>query len=373
MQDGLSGRDSCPVLDAMVADKAFARSVICIVGAGLSGIEAAKIFSADEPRPVLIVEKADHAGGIWVRAANVESRVQVDPVSFAPIEDAQPVRAVCASDCFDTMARPRAEVLSRLAEDARPLNIAFRTEVLAFTVLPDSVLIRLRLRDGAIVETEVAQLHVRTGCLDTPVAANFPNAHLFEGRLAAGVGSDIALEEFAGKRVVIVGMGAFAVENVRRALQGGAASITVVARSYKPLFPEYATYQLRRTMAETNIDEYASFVKMWRHVHQILVAGARACGAEELSINEETVRWIGGEPCVLFANGVPPMSCNTLLLALSYGACSIVRGTVAGFVKHGVTLDSGAVLEADVVVSCLGFRFFFLFVPRFAVPLTSLE
>jgi cation diffusion facilitator CzcD-associated flavoprotein CzcO len=358
----LRGREACAVLDTLVVDEAFARSVICVVGAGLSGIEAAKIFSKDEPRPVLVLEKGDYIGGVWVRAANIESRVQVDPVSFAPIEDPQPVREPCVADVFDTMARPRAEVLKRLAEDARGLNIAFRTEVLWFEVLPASVRVRLLLRNGAVVQTEVAQLHVRTGCLDVPIASCFPRAEVFRGRLAAGVGSDVALADFANKRVVIVGMGAFAVENVRRALQGGAATITMVARSYKPLFPEYATYQLRRKMAETAMDDYDSFVKMWRNVHQILSTGAHACGAEAISLNEETVRLIDGEPSILFANGVPPMSCNTLLLALGYGACHIVRGTVASFTEDGVTLSSGRTLGADMVVLCLGFRcniFFF--------------
>jgi hypothetical protein len=53
------------------------------------------------------------------------------------------------------------------------------------------------------------------------------------------------------------------------------------------------------------------------------------------SINDETCKFVGGEPSFLFNNGVPPMSCNTLLLALAYKACTLVRGTIEAFYEKG--------------------------------------
>lgn len=41
-----------------------------------------------------------------------------------------------------------------------------------------------------------------------------------------------------GKRVVIAGMGAFAVENVRTALEHGAAHVTVVGRRHGTICPK---------------------------------------------------------------------------------------------------------------------------------------
>lgn len=58
----------------------------------------------------MVFEKSGEAGGIWLRAANRESRVQVDPVSYAAIEDPCPVRSMDDSDVFDNFSKPTAEV-----------------------------------------------------------------------------------------------------------------------------------------------------------------------------------------------------------------------------------------------------------------------
>lgn len=223
-------------LEELIGNASLALQTICIVGAGLSGIEAAKIFGEGGRRHVVLFEKSGVCGGIWARAANDESRVQVDPISFAPIEDEKPVRVPDASLVFDNMALPRAEVLQRLLKDAASLKVQFNAEVVDFVTKPTTVEIKVK-HMGVVHTLEVAQLHIRTGCLQDPVKPSFAASRNVGPRLVHGVGNDIAVQDFRGKRVVIVGLGAFAVENVKRALQGEAASITIVARSFKPLFP----------------------------------------------------------------------------------------------------------------------------------------
>ena len=66
------------------------------------------------------------------------------------------------------------------------------------------------------------------------------------------------LDEFAGQRVVIVGMGAFAVENTRRALRGGAKSVTVLSRRFdKLLFPERISYVLRNVECDVSSSSFS--------------------------------------------------------------------------------------------------------------------
>lgn len=76
------------------------------------------------------------------------------------------------------------------------------------------------------------------------------------------MGGDVSLEDFQGKRVVVVGMGAFGVENVRRALRGGASSVTLLSRRFdKLLFPERVSYLLRSRLQASDAFEDENLVR----------------------------------------------------------------------------------------------------------------
>ena len=90
----------------------------------------------------------------------------------------------------------------------------------------------------------------------------FPGVEGFEGVVRRGMGGDVALEDFRGKRVVVVGMGAFGVENVRRALRGGASSVTLLSRRFdKLLFPERVSYLLRSRLQASDAFEDENLVR----------------------------------------------------------------------------------------------------------------
>jgi hypothetical protein len=96
-------------------------------------------------------------------------------------------------------------------------------------------------------------------------------------------------------------------------------------------------------------------VVMWRKVFEKVEKMATTCGLEEVALNENTIRIVGGEKAMVFNAGVPPMSCNSLYLAHAYGLADVRKGEVASFYKSGVALTSGEKVEADVVLTCIGF------------------
>ncbi len=58
------------------------------------------------------------------------------------------------------------------------------------------------------------------------------------GKIISGI-SDVADDfDWKNKKVVIIGMGAFAVENARTALEGGARHVTVVCRRHGTVCPK---------------------------------------------------------------------------------------------------------------------------------------
>ncbi len=335
---------------------------VAIVGAGISGIEAAKIFlSCGED--VVLFEQHGYMAGIWLRAANVESRVQVDPISFRPIEDTSSVRAMDPCDPFDTISSTRDEVVHRVAQDVVAFRlrsrVLFHMKVVHFaSVSPQAVRVTVSHTPSNTTYTlTFRQLHIRTGCLNQSVTmAHYPGLDEYGGRYAGGIGCDVEVADFEGKDVVVVGLGAFATENVRRALMGRARSIVLLARVFnKPWFPEYATYTLRRTLQGDDALCHTHAVALWRQVHDILATVASHCHVTPLVINPHTVRFFDGEPVILFNNGVPSMSSNSLYLACHYGLCRCVQGEIDRFTRDGVQLRSGETLRADVVVGCLGF------------------
>jgi len=53
---------------------------------------------------------------------------------------------------------------------------------------------------------------------------------IFTGIIKNGFSNDTLGVNWIGKKVLIVGMGAFAIENLRTALEGGASHVTILAR-----------------------------------------------------------------------------------------------------------------------------------------------
>ncbi|KAJ9457527.1 hypothetical protein DIPPA_15813 [Diplonema papillatum] len=356
----------------------------CIVGAGLTGVEAAKVFAKEGRRPVVVLDRGAFMGGIWVSGANPESCVQVDPVSFAPVEEdvpgaPPPVKPLSAGGSpFESFAYNRRDVLTRLAAHAKHFDIkskvAFGVEVLSFGKPPgagaaDPVSARLKLHpSGKIVEREFAEFHLRIGNLLRPQNLTFPGelrggaSPGFEGRSCFGVGGDIEAAEFAGRRVVVVGSGAFAVENVRRALAAGAAPpVVVLAREFnKCLFPEYVTYSLRHTLnsyrdpTQCQDDEEAA-KRMWRRTAEQCTKVSTLCGMAEKTLNSKCIRTIDGEPHVLFNRGLPPLSSNLMFLAHYYGLALYEEDEVRSCAGRQVTTKKGATYPCDVLVKCVGF------------------
>ena len=77
-----------------------------------------------------------------------------------------------------------------------------------------------------------------------PRPIQWRNHETFAGQVIDGFGGDATKKkiDWVGKRVVIVGMGAFAVENARTALECGSSHVTVLARRHGTICPKFIDY-----------------------------------------------------------------------------------------------------------------------------------
>eukprot|EP01104_Vermistella_antarctica_P008018 TRINITY_DN1992_c0_g1_i3.p1 TRINITY_DN1992_c0_g1~~TRINITY_DN1992_c0_g1_i3.p1 ORF type:complete len:422 (-),score=47.25 TRINITY_DN1992_c0_g1_i3:891-2156(-) len=342
---------------------------LCFVGGGLSTIEAVAIC-IEKGLSCVVIEKNTHFGGVWCSAANTESRIQVDPISFRPIEDRTAVRVPNPDDPFDSMYPGRDEVLQRMGSTVVKHGLhritLFKTEVVKFCTL-SSGLVRVTLRpcnggdnnEASQYTIDFKELHIRTGSLSDHRGGGhgYPGEQeVFQGTVARGIGNDVHVNALTDKNVVIVGMGAFAVENVRRSLGAGAKSITVLSRKFdKLLFPERATYTLRRMLQKDNPYSDENITQMWRQVYGLVETVAQATGLEDIILNDECVRTVQDEKHFVFTNGLPSMSSNTMFLAAHYGLVTILEDEVESLEADTVVTKKGKHLPSDVLLKCIGF------------------
>jgi len=176
--------------------------------------------------------------------------------------------------------------------------------------------------------------------LSAPGMAAFRSAG---GIVADGTSDALSHVDWRGKRVVVFGMGAFAVENVRTALEAGAAHVTVVARRLGTICPKMIDYlnfvkpwdaQYRHDTA-TNVKQ----MHCWRKVYKESTATAPECWPGKIKHDGHTIS-----------------VSDVWFIASHMGMLETRVGTLERFEDGGCVLADGSFLPADVAVGCIGFE-----------------
>ena len=78
--------------------------------------------------------------------------------------------------------------------------------------------------------------------LGDPRASQLTNQEVFSGLTRRGLAGDNVPAPWAASRVIILGMGAYAVEHVRTAFEHGAARVRVLCRRHGLVCPQIIDY-----------------------------------------------------------------------------------------------------------------------------------
>jgi len=176
-----------------------------------------------------------------------------------------------------------------------------------------------------------------------PRSLAVPGMSSFRGVMGDGTSDALAGVDWRGKRVCVFGMGAFAVENVRTALEGGAEHVTVIARRLGTICPKMIDYlnfvkpwdaQYRHDTA-TNIKQ----MKCWRDVYK----QSRATEPEV---------W----PTKVKHDGHTISVSDIWFVASHMGRLATKVGVLERMEEAGCVLADGAFVPADIVVGCIGFE-----------------
>ncbi len=207
---------------------------------------------------VRVLEKSDEIMGCWRTFANPTSHVAVTEATYR--------LSGTVEDCYECDYPSKSQVLSKGKDffDKNNLGLVteFCAEVMQIEELPSKSMknygsCRVSYQKNGITTKLICKgVFIATGAQSIRNEIDFDGESQFNGNIIYGSNDfEDANETFKGKRVCIVGCGAFALENMKTALVHGAKHVTIIHRSDFQVWPRCAHYLLS-TAKDVSFGEY---------------------------------------------------------------------------------------------------------------------
>jgi len=319
---------------------------VVVVGAGLLGMVTAR-RCVDAGFSVAVLEQRPLVGGIWSMYANSTSQVNSSEGGYCIKEFVGEEDGKYGDNRDHSTA---AEILKDFAKLGDSLKEHIFSSVRVVKVLGKEGDYNVVFEDagGSQTRVGVAQCMGVVLCINDRVGMPRPLAspgrEQFKGVVADGTADSLSGVDWRGKRVVIAGMGAFAVENVRTALENGAAEVTVVGRRHGTICPKVIDYlnfvkpwdSNYKHETETNVKQFLR----WKELYAAAGCTVPECWPKQVKHEGHTISvsdvWFVGH----------------FMKKLSTRAGEIDR-----IERDGVVISSsGEFIPCDVVIGCIGFH-----------------
>lgn len=338
---------------------------VLIVGAGVSGVGAACHLQKHCPgTSFAILEGREAFGGTWdlFRYPGIRSDSDMSTLgySFRPWHKS---RSIAGG------AEIRSYVADTAVEHGVDRHVRFGHHVTEAEWSSEEARWTVRARredDGREVEFTCSFLFVCSGYYDyrSGYTPEFPGVEQFGGRL---VHPQLWPEDldYSGKRVVVIGSGATAVTLVP-AMAEQASHVTMLQRSPTYMASRPAVDPLAVKLRERLPAAVADTVVRWKSIATAFCNYQRARRFPRKTkalLRRGVVAQLpeGYDVDTHFAPRYNPWDQRLCLVpdgdifgAISEGRASVVTDHIKTFTDRGVELRSGAVLEADVVVTATG-------------------
>ena len=308
---------------------------VVIVGGGITGIYAANRLK-QRGISFCMLEKTDKVGGIWSMFANATSRVNTSECAYRLIDNKT------RSNRDHSATREILEDIAGMANHVSD-HLYLETEVQRIKKIENRYHISYtRNTTAADLESKgvILCINDRVGA---PREIEWQNQATFQGEIVDGISDKAAKLDWRNKKVVVVGMGAFAVENVRTALEGGASHVTVVCRRHGTVCPKIIDYLNFATPYDKAFkhDKKSNFRNMmyWKKMYDLSGATQPECWMGKVKHDGHTISvsdiWFVGHYLKKIAT---------------------ITGEISGMADSGVVVDGHQRIDADIVVNCIGFE-----------------
>lgn len=310
---------------------------VVIIGAGLLGLYAAVQLQRRGFR-VAVLEQRLLVGGIWSMYANSHSQVNSSEGGYS-LKD---ILGESGANRDHSTAR---EIITDIAKLAKEVDGSIHCGVRVVRVMKlakgYSTISHTDHRGTHITESRAVLLAINDR-VGIPRQCQLPGENCFKGIVTTGTNDNLANVDSRGKRVIIIGMGAFAIENARTALEHGADHVTVLVRRHGTVCPKIIDYLnfVKPFKADFQHDTTTNIKQMlqWSALYRKSGATIPECWPEEIKHEGHTISvsdlWFVGH---------------------HMGKLSTKVASVERLATDSVHLSDGSSIEADIVISCIGF------------------
>lgn len=360
---------------------------VVIVGAGLTGLHVASEMQRAGINFCLL-EKDSGIGGIWRTYANARSQVNTSEAAYRLVDkagrtnkdhsttreilsDAIEVANTLGNRLFLQAQVERVEPVTGLSSNASSQgnlsNSASPERPRIGVTVGQSQQYRYRTTvnipnpgSGADCHNNnLNQITIKSrgvifainDRVGVPREVRWKDEDLFKGEIRDGFSNDAADLDWVGKKVVIVGMGAFATENLRTALECGASSVTILCKRHGTVCPKYIDYvnfvnkganregNTGATLAHDSITNTKNMIT-WRDLYEKTGAKMPEC-------------WMGS----IKHYGHTISVSDIWFVAHHLRVCDSVADEISHFVDDGIiTENTKEHIKADIVIRCTGFE-----------------
>jgi len=242
---------------------------------------------------VLVLEKGSDVGGVWSTEGNEWSRVNHSEPAYRMLEKDGP---------RNFFHPPKSQLLwdcTRIASSELAHRIRLRSSVISVSSVEQTGAAGVEIEGNYIIEYDDlrngdAPLRQRIRANQVVLCVNrrlgklrqvsWKNEHLFKGEVRYGVGNQIQDVNFVGKRVLIVGGGAFATENARTVIEKGASSVLVLSRRRGSSMPQIIDYlgfvRPRKETFENDATGSARSFSAWQQAYEACGVSPPECWKE---------------------------------------------------------------------------------------------
>jgi monooxygenase len=338
---------------------------VLIVGAGLSGIAAGYYVQANCPgKTYALLEARDSIGGTWdlFRYPGIRSDSDMFTLGYG-FRPWKAAKAIADGPAILEYVKETAReygIDRHIRFGHRVVRAEWSTDEQRWTVEAE------RTDSGETVHLTASFLFGCTGYYryDEGYTPELPGIERFGGRVIHPQHWPEDLD-YAGKRVVVIGSGATAVTLVP-AMAGEAAHVTMLQRSPSYVVSLPGEDPVARFVQRVLPERLAHRLMRWKNV--LLMLGSYQLSQRRPKLMRKVMRAgvkkslpAGYDVDTHFNPSYKPWDQRVCLVpdgdlfkALSDGRASMVTDRVKTFTQTGIELESGQVLEADVVITATG-------------------
>lgn len=308
---------------------------VVIVGAGIIGLYAANRLK-QKGISFCIFDKREKIGGIWSMYANTTSRVNTSEGAYRLVE--KKIRSNRDHSATREVLEDIAEISDQISE-----NLFLNTEVQKIEKSDSGYRVSFHF-DGltSIIESKgvILAINDRVG---PPREIKWPNQERFQGEIVTGISDNALKMDWYGKNVAVVGMGAFAIENARTALEGGARHVTVVCRRHGTICPKIIDYLNFATPYDDDFkhDKKSNIRNMmyWKKLYDLSGATQPECWMGKIKHPGHTIS-----------------VSDIWFIAHFLKKITTVTGEITDLSESEVIINDQHRISADIVVNCIGFE-----------------